>query len=281
MMNIVYATLLAVIIAVNAYAQTAADYLITENIGRFVKLSKNAKGSATNHVLAGIHFGLDHREPSYGFIYINDEYKMWVDVRVTHNVDSDSDRWLEHELDSAYRGNYGIPDPSYNIRKIDGNTILAFGAGGWDYRWLSGTNIIQIEYNDEQMTKPEPVEIIKAYLDKYPSSLPNITHKSIRSEESKSKWIKEEMERRLWLCDKWFQHEKKRAVIEEVVKNMVVFLRYREKYFRNLAVFKIKADDEIRLLENLQYQKNDIEIKKRLEDLKTWWQNNKSKSIVF
>ncbi len=55
------------------------------------------------------------------------------------------------------------------------------------------------------------------------------------------------MDRRLWLCDKWFlnlsiKKDGEKQVREEILDSMNIFLNYREKYFG------VKAGDEKNLL---------------------------------
>jgi len=89
-----------------------------------------------------------------------------------------------------------MPGKSYGPEKIEGQTILVDSAGGNDYRWLSGNKIIKIEYIDLQMTKSEPLEVIKAYLVKHPSTIATFTLQELRNSANVTKWIKDEMERR-------------------------------------------------------------------------------------
>ena len=156
--------------------------------------------------------------------------------------------------------------------------MLAFGAAGWNYRWLSGNKVIMIGYHDSQMTKSEPIEVVKAYLAKHPSTLPPLTLKELRSMEHTTKWIKDEMDRRLWLCDKWFmQLQLKKAeekdVYREAVKSMTVFLDYREKYYG------LKAADEKNLLAGYLNTNNGTGIKAKLKEYKDWWAVNRGKPI--
>jgi hypothetical protein len=151
-------------------------------------------------------------------------------------------------------------------------------AGGGNYRWLSGNKVIMIEYQDSQLTKPEPLEIVKTYLAKHPSSLSPISLAQLRSAENKTKWIKDEMDRRLWLCDKWeaeFQLGKvqQKDMLQEQVKSMEVFLNYREKYYG------MKAADEKNLLNGYLSQNNKTAIKNKLDEYKQWWSANKTKAI--
>ncbi len=74
---------------------------------------------------------------------------------------------------------------------------------------------------------------MRAYLQKHPSTIPATLVLDKAHEEN---WIKDEMERRLWLCEKWFLHLQMGKVnldetLDAVVKSMGVFLDYREKYY--------------------------------------------------
>ena len=196
-----------------------------------------------------------------------------VEVRVYQNT-----QWLLHEVDAEFRNYYGIPGLSYTVKNIDGNTVFVFSSGGRDYRWLSGNKVIIVEYTDLMMEKPEPIEVVKAYLAKHLSTLPAITLQQLRSTENKTKWIKDEMERRLWLCDKWFmalqlRKAEQKDVLEESVKSMGVFLDYREKYYG------ISAKDEKNLLSNYLMQNNGTGIKAKLSEYKAWWTANKGNPI--
>jgi hypothetical protein len=168
-----------------------------------------------------------------------------------------------------------MPGDSYAGVKVDGNTIFEFGSGGWDYRWLSGNKVIVIEYTDLQMTKPE---IVRAYLAKHPSTLPPMTLPDLRSAEYKTTWIKDEMQRRLWLCDKWLTQVRLgkaelNKILDTLVKNMFVFLDHREKYYGLTA-----KNEKIAVVGYLG-AKNEVGIKGKLTEYKNWWNINKAKSI--
>lgn len=224
------------------------------------------------------HFALDHRDKSYGVAYVNDESRIWVDVQVTEHAGSDSDRWLLHEVDMDFRNYYGVPGISYGPREINGQTILEDAAGGANYRWLSGNMVIMISYHDSQMTKPEPIEVVEAYLAKHPCTLPRMRLVRLRSPENRSVWIKDEMERRLWLCDKWLLQVQVGKVeikdaLQSIVKHMNVFLDYREKYY---GVAKL---DEKSAVWGLLEEKDGTGIKNKVVGYKNWWQLNKSRRI--
>jgi hypothetical protein len=271
-------------------SQNVSDYLVLQDIGAY-KLDRPEKVFAGEPPIGGPrsydnwsgilaatgHFP-DHVDKAYEVMYIGGGGLPSPTVQVTQHSGSDSDKWLLHEVDRDFRTYYGIPGEIYGPRQIDGQTILEAFAGGGNYRWLSGNKVIMIEYQDSQLTKPEPLEIVRAYLAKHPSSLSPMSLAQLRSSENKTKWIKDEMERRLWLCDKWetqFQLGKvqQKDMLQEQVKSMEVFLNYREKYYG------MKAADEKNLLNGYLSQNNRAAIRNKLDEYKQWWSANKTKAI--
>lgn len=229
-------------------------------------------------VIAADHFVLDHSDITYETDYQSETIGLGTTVRVTKHVGADSDKWLPHEIQRDFRTYYGMPGDSYVMRVIDGHTLMAAGSGGWDYRWLSGNKAVHIESTDLMMEKPEPLEVVKAYLVKHPSTLIASTSADLRSFESKTKWIKDEMDRRLWLAGKWFYQlqlgkVQQREVSEQAVKSMNIFLDYREKYFG------VKAAGEKNLLASYLNANSGTSIKSKLDEYKKWWVANKGKAI--
>ncbi|MDH4164630.1 MAG: hypothetical protein OEW15_18360 [Nitrospirota bacterium] len=271
---------LVLIAPVSSHSATASDYLIVQDIGQYMFMGKGG-GHGSGVLAATGHFSKDHVDESYGGMYFNEPAEIGVNVEVTKHTDpADSIKWLLHEVDKGFRTSLGIPGESYGPRVIDGHTIMDFGAGGREYRWLSGNKVIRIEYTDLQMEKPEPIEVVKAYLAKHPSTLAPITLKQLRSTENITTWIKDEMDRRLWLCDKWFMQLQLRKiedkeVYQQAVKSMNIFLDYREKYYRTEAV------DEKNLIAVYLDTNNGTGIKTKLKEYKEWWAVNKEKSITL
>jgi len=267
-----------------------SDCLVVEDIARYSFRAQSARmGNGSGAVGLTGHFR-DHMDVICTGSYSNineirglpiDEARekiISVDVEVTQHAGSDSDKWLLHELDMDFRNYYGLPGRSYGPRQIEGQTILEDAAGGRNYRWMSGNKLIVIEYHDAQMTKPEPLEVVKAYLAKHRSTLTPMKLAELRSPEMKTIWIKDEMDRRLWLCDKWFLHVQLgkadlSEVLQTVVKYLSVFLDYRERYYGIAA-----REEKIRLLGYLEL-KDGTAIKNKLSEYKTWWSVNKAKSI--
>ncbi len=86
----------------NSLSQNLSDYLVLEDIGSYKKITK---GGRRGNILVGAgHFGLDHKDKSYGIVYVHDETQMWIDVKVTQHEGSDSVKWLVHEVESSFRG---------------------------------------------------------------------------------------------------------------------------------------------------------------------------------
>jgi hypothetical protein len=269
------------------------NYLLLKDIGAFkihnqsrafpdrklrpITPYKKYNGSAG--VLGGAgHFNLDHNDITYETGYDNSTVGMGVSVQVTQHSGSDSDKWLAHELDGSFRDDFGIPNNSYGPRQINGQTVYVISIGGRGYRWLSGNKVIEISYHGSLTTLPEPLEVVQAYLTKHPSTLPAITLQELRSTSNKTTWIKDEMDRRLWLCDKWFYQLQLGKVqqtdaFQAAVKSMNVFLDYREKYY------SVKAADEKDLISGYLNTNNGTGIKVKLAEYKTWWSIHKPDSI--
>jgi hypothetical protein len=204
-----------------------------------------------------------------------------VEVQVTKHTGSDSDKWLLHELESSFRGRakagqlgFSLYD-SASIREIAGNKI--FDYGNVDYRWISNYVVVYIHYTDLNGTKPEPLEIVNAYLAKFPSTI-TFTDSDVRSQSHTIQWIKDEMDRRLWLCDKWFMQLQLGKVqqtdaFQAAAKSMNIFLDYREKYYG------IKAADEKNLLAGYLNKNDGTSIKNKLTEYKNWWTVHKTDAI--
>jgi hypothetical protein len=265
--------IIILIIGSLSHSQDINNYLIVEDIGNYKKITKG--GPSGNILAAAGHFGLDHKDVSYGIAYVNDETQIWVEVQVTQHAGGDSDKWLLHEVERGFRrGDYEENMTPARFRNIDGNNIFYSGLGGGTYRWINNHIVVSIEYIDLYKQKPEPIEVVKAYLVKFPSTVPAILIDRTHNEQ----WVKNEMERRLWLCDKWFLQLQMGKVdsdstLREVVDHMIKFLDYREKYYG------INASNEKGVLDNYLINKDGTAIKNKLTEYKTWWSVNKTKSI--
>lgn len=205
----------------------------------------------------------------------------FVKVVVTQHAGSDSDRWLLHEVEDAFRDSeietLGLLTDGAVMRRIGSHRVLGIGIGGGSFIWLNNNTVIKISYVDLQATKPEPIEVIQAYLVKFPSTI-TLTDAELKSNVHNVQWIKDEMERQLWLCDKWnvqFQAGKvtQYDLLQALVKSMTVFLNYRQKYY------SITATDDINAFSVYLKNNDAASIQAKLSSYKAWWLANKARAI--
>ena len=277
------------------FSQNFSDYLILQDIGPY-KLEAPQKvvggyiGGPRVFGGAGViaptgHFYPDHSDKTYEVYYEGGSTLPSPTVQVTQHSGSDSDKWLLHEVEDGYRdgddsdGRLGrLSGAGVKIRDIGGNKFFYWGLGGGSYSWISSLKVIEIKYTDLQRTKPEPIEVVQAYLQKHPSTIA-LTDADLKNKSHDEQWIKDEMDRRLWLCDKWdaqFQAGKvsQADLLKELVDHMNVFLDYRQKYYG------ISATEDKKALANFLYQNDITSIKNKLNEYKTWWSANKSSSLI-
>ena len=283
--------IIGVIFAKGVLSQSISDYLILQNIGQYSldKPEKDLPGEPPSGgprffnsagELAGAGHFVDHIDKTYEVMYLGCDAYASPTVKVTQHTGGDSDKWLLHEMETGYRDSdtarLGLLHKGTYIEKINNNIVMRLEIAGGSYSWLSNNNIVvSIEYSDPNFTKPEPKEIINAYLAKLPSAIPS-TFKLNKDHEVT--WLKDEMERRLWLCDKWFMQLQLRKADEKEVyresfRSMNIFLDYREKYFG------IAAKAEKIMLAGYFETNNGTGIKAKLKEYKDWWTANKEKSI--
>jgi hypothetical protein len=260
-------------------SQDASDVLACNDISSFNTILNCVCRAGRGILVTADHFGEDHKDVDCYVTYYSKAQRTTVNAEVTLHADPPAAiKWLLHEVDKDFRTYYGTPDPGYIIRNIDGNTLYTFESKGRNYRWISGNKVIMLEYHDTGMTKSEPIEVVRAYLAKHPSTLSTMpSAPELRSATNEMRWIKDEMERRLWLCDKWFlnlsiKRNGVRQVREEILDSMNIFLNYREKYFG------IKAADEKNLLTGYFTADNSGGFKTKLAEYKDWWETNKDKT---
>ena len=266
--------LILIFMASMSYGEDLSDCLVQNDIGSYKRIFDGSKGTGSGILALAGHFGEDHNDITCRISYANDE---WVDVQVTQHAGGDSDKWLLHEVERVYRSEDLEPQFDGIIKEIDGDKIFTW-LYGTSYHWISNNTVVSITYSDPELNQPEPFEVVRAYLAKHPSTI-TFTDSEAKSKAHNEKWIKDEMERRLWLCDKWFQQldegkiEKYKVLSEVVNDHLEVFLNYRQKYY------EINAEpDKKTLFAHLQAE-NDKEIRKKLTEYKQWWAENKTKPI--
>lgn len=113
-------------------------------------------------------------------------------------------------------------------------------------------------------------------MQKYPSTIPASI---VLDQAHNIQWIKDEIERRLWLGDRWLAYQEgggnvtlNEALIE-IVKSLNVFLDYREKYY------EIRAAAEKDILGGFLATNSATEIENKLQTYKEWWTANKNNPI--
>ncbi len=261
----------------NAKAQTAtlSDYLILHSIAGYDNDGKGRCGKGAGLLAATGHFREDHNDITCRTDYYNTAQKLAVSIQVSKHAGGDSDKWLLHEVERAFQkpealgSAYAGKNP---IRDINGNRIFYM----WRlYRWISNYVIVSIEAFDPQGLKPEPTEVAQAYLQKFPSTMSSTL---VLDDAHKATWIKDEMDRRLWLCDKWFTQlqlgtVKQNDTFQAAASSMNVFLDYREKYYG------IVAQDDKNILAGYLAQNNGEGIQSKLAEYKTWWGTHKDRTI--
>ena len=137
--------------------------------------------------------------------------------------------------------------------------------------------VVRIEYTDLTGMKPEPLEVVRAYLGKFPSSI-TFSDAEIKNRTHTGQWIQDEMDRRLWLCDKWFLQVQMGKVelndaLQTIVKWLNVFPDYREKYYG------VAKSDEKSAVWGFLDKNDGTSIKNKLTEYKNWWNVNKTRSI--
>lgn len=263
-----------------AYAQSPSDYLILQTIGQYHSSGKGRCGAGSGILGGTDHFDEDHNVTTCSTGYYFMAQDLAVSIKVEQHAGGDSDRWLLHEIETGFRDSDNLesgPDEDTRIRTIDNNKIFFYSSGVVGYRWINNNIVVDIEYTNLTGPKAEPLEVVNAYLAKFPSTL-IITDAELKASAHSVQWIKDEMERRLWLCDKWNAQYQAGSVtqanlISSLLSNMGKFLKYREKYF-NIAAL----DDDTLLT---TYHKNNdlMSIQNKLKEYKTWWAKHKDKHI--
>ena len=213
-----------------------------------------------------------HAYKAYKTVYIGSSEKTSPVVKVK---EYDAKGRLMHNIEHEYRDRgwerLGLLIKGVELKLIDGNKIISLK--GRRYSWASKNVVVEISCSES--TKSEPIQVIQAYLKKFPSTIPNsLTFDEVHDK----KWIKDEMFNRLTLSGYWFDFirtgniEKKKA-LKATVNNLNVFLDYRDRYFN------APSKNEKQLLQE-HLNANDLtEIKKKITEYNKWWRENKGRSI--
>lgn len=269
-------------------AQEAGDLLILQDIGphRLDRPEKMFPGEPPSGgprvkdgagVLAVTDHLPDHTDSTAEVMNFGGKAQASPTVMVTRHAGADSDRWLLHEVEESFQksntfgSEYASPNP---LRTINGNKVYFM----WGYyQWISDNVVVSVHFGDLAGTKPEPLEVVHAYLQKFPSTIPTTLALDNRH---KIQWIKDEMERRLWLCDKWLQsigsgNVRLKIGLESIGEDLKRFGAYRDRYFS-----KRPPSDDAQIDAYVEALKGS-EIKAKVKEYRTWWSNNSSRGLSF
>jgi hypothetical protein len=265
-----------------------SDYLILSDIGSYGQSSKSE--------FMGIEFPNENknlREVDITTERLSDEqyfsYKTYktryvcrhgkpsliVEVKEFHHT-----HWLLHNIQYDYRAHgperLGLLIPGAQLRLIDGNKIIS--SKGNRYSWISKNVVVGISSADLDDDKPEPLEVIRAYLGKFPSTIPDSLAFNLYYDE---KWIKDEMEKRLLISSYLFHMidtvmwSKEKKVLSQIVDNANIFLDYRAKYYNE------QSKDEKQLLQQYLNVSNRKEIENKVRAFNQWWREYKGRRIYL
>jgi len=285
MKKIVLITIILLSMSDGVHAQGAARYLIFEDIGDY-KLSPGFElmGKLVGREPVAIQEG-DEASGYYKACAIKYSENvisppLSVEVRIYQNS-----QWLQHQLEERYRdaeNMHATLDANIQIRIINGNNLFFYGVGGENtYTWISGKNtVVDIFFPGYSSMKPEPLDVVKAYLAKYPSTI-ILKDAELKSKAHNDAWIKSEMEHRLWLGNRWMgQVQLGRAdgqeALMDIVEHMMFFLDYREKFFGSREL------TEKELLLSYRKQENGATlIKNKLAEYGNWLEEHKDAELRY
>lgn len=275
-MRIFLAIVLQLSLSTNLSAQeNLNEYLVMHNIGSY----EIYKGYQDRGMLIGspemknMGNDIEGRYESYRAIYsIDEEHAVpKVEIQIHQNT-----QWLEHNLQREFRDTVddetlGLRFPSAIVKKLVNSRLFNTRSGGGRYAWLHNNLWIEINYTDLQLVEPEPLEVVEAYLQKWPPTYPTEATKLIAGTEQ---WIKDEMEYLLWVSDRWFAQydagkETLKEAMWEVKDKLDDFLRYRAKYFDE------DLDEERIAIKNA----NESTLRTKLKEYQQWLAENKDKSL--
>jgi len=278
--------LLLLLVPVQGRCLEMANHLILQDIGTYrmdrpdtALLGEPPTGGPQESPGAGVLTGTghfpDHADVTYEVLYRGGPGTPSPVVTVTRHAGSESDQWLLHEIETVLRGSgdddsaLGSLHSDASVMTIGNSTILRLMGV---FTWVSKNVVVEIEGD---FVQTGPLDVVWAYVQKIPSTIPATM---ALDEAHDAQWIKDEMERRLWLAGKWFTHLRTnktlpKKALKEAVASMDVFLEYREKYYG------IRSLEEQRLLAGLQEESDDNRLFGRLKDYRKWWSKAKDRPL--
>jgi hypothetical protein len=277
--------LTAVLVPVTVHAD---DYIIKQNIGefQFIPERTNQMSGHAGAIVGSGHWNKDHSDITWETRYIHDEPNfLGVSVQVTiHGPGGEGNQWLLHEVERGIRSSKGLDE-----KPSDGSSIRETGAfnifyythptyGGAVYRWISPNNVVlYIDCNScNESGKPEPLEVVQAYLSKYPSTI-TMADSELKSHNHSIQWLRDEMERRIWLSEKWITLMKAQSnpgELSSVKDHLTKFMEYRKKYLG-----RGYGSTEVQELWDIEKKKDIAGMEKKVKAYRDWWNNHKTDSL--
>ncbi len=241
------------------------------------------------------HFGIDHTDTTHRISYLyKDVSRIKADVLVTEHGSSDSDARLMHEVQKDIRRYGGLTHPMAGIVQFNGHSVMRYSQGTFAFRWLSDNAVVHIKYNSLLVSDERPLNVVKAYLKKYPPTFPPQEPFDLKAEHHTIKWIKDEMERLLWFAEKSYMmnpegEEEQEKAIESSANQLYRFQFYRSSYFgtsewgdnslaKLLRPRKPSPSYEERMISLGQRKKI---LRDSLTKFREWWNANRERSITL
>ena len=258
------------------HGQEESKYIIIANIGDY-EFSGNSFEEGHDRpiyfkdawLLSGYdHYGKDNSHITYEALYFNRKSNIGAAVHVTQHADSESEKWLSHDLErslckpKSWGSIYSSTNP---LQEFNGSKVFSRGISS--YFWLSKYVVVSVEGSKK---------IVLAYLKKFPSTLPvNLS----LNDAHKITWIKEEIEHQLWLFEKrlnGYEHGniQKKIDLLGAAHHFGALRSFREKYFG----IKNEYGERQQIYNDLENGNIDSALIK-LKEYKEWWAIHKGDAI--
>ena len=128
-----------------SFAQEISNYLILSDIAEYkYRPRRTTEMFGNSGILIPVgHFDLDHNDTTYTTRYIHTGTILGVSVQVTQHKGEDSDKWLLHEVEDAYRlkekSNLGLIGSGTRLREFGNNKLYSLRGSG--YNCINGRKI--------------------------------------------------------------------------------------------------------------------------------------------
>lgn len=269
----------------------AAEELLLQDFGTL----KNLGSVGGEHVMPGTGRVAGSNDRMAGTAYVDRTNHVVVNVTVQTFTDS---TWVLHEIEGQYRSKTG--------ERINPNVSLVDGAGrrrfqlmvptdldpGGYVTWMAGdSTVVQVEFSfiGRGRTATIPQEIVDAYLQLYPSSLPD----SIADTPAHhTQWVRDEMRRLLQYAgrDLGFaaaaQDASQRfAWLSSTKERLQQFATFQEAFYAAGSGVQFRYDVEHDNVTADGTSRDDAKLQKWLEqrqqDLSAWWSAHQTAPVLL